>query len=195
MLLSHRFAVNYDQDRNNPVNRVVRVARWLWLAGLLVACGPSAATFPTKIPITSAAPQPTQNVSGGVPQTLTDLELNVGGLGEKSYSGYVCGITPQGCACETPVIQKVKFSFTPDNRLLYDFEPVGGEHTQWQLDHAGVNQWNFATPLKDSTGTTQALVLALLSFISDGYLLTQVTTMSTGEVVKCPDVIYRRLQP
>jgi hypothetical protein len=78
---------------------------------------------------------------------------------------------------------------------VYDFEPMGGEHTQWQLDHAGVNQWNFATPLKDSAGTTQAVMLALLSFTSDGYKVTQVAPMSTGEVVKCPTVDFHRLQP
>jgi len=171
------------------------MAHWLWLAGLLVACGASTPNPPAKTPVPTAVPPPTQNVSGGVPQQLTSLELIVGGLGETSYSGYVCGIAPQGCACETPVIQKATFTFTPENRLLYDFEPMGGAHTQWQLDHAGVNQWSFASPLKDSAGTTQALALALLSFISDGYIVTQVTTMSTGEVVKCPNVIFRRLQP
>jgi len=170
------------------------MARWgslLGLAAILSGCG---SLGPSALPATpTTAPLPTELVSGGVPQQLTDLELAVGSLGETSYSGYSCVIAPAGCACETPVIQSALFTFTPDNRLLYAFEPVGAARVEWQLDHAGVNQWSYAAPLRDSSGNTQALLLALLSFTTDGYILTQVTTMSTGETVDCPDVIFHRL--
>ncbi len=116
-----------------------------------------------------------------------------GQLGEASYSGYACVTTPLACACDSPLIQKAKFVFTPDNRLAYDFAPVGGASSEWLLDHAGVNQWSYASPLRDKSGNTQAVAMFLLSFTQDGYVLTQVTNMSTGEVVSCPDVNFRRL--
>lgn len=170
------------------------IGTWL-LAALLVACASSGSGTSTTTRILPTANPAIPRVSGGVPSQLTSVELAAGQIGEVSYSGYACAIAPLGCACENPVVQKVKFTFTPDNRLLYDAAIVGGKPSEWQLDHAGVNQWSYASPLLDKDGKTQAVLFALISFTPDGYVLTQVTTMSTGETVKCPDVNFRRLSP
>ncbi len=179
----------------NP--RVGRSSRWVaWggavlTAALLAACG-----SPAPTPRTSLAPatrQPVVSSGAFTDTTLTPLETSAGKIGEASYSGYVCTISPLGCACDTPVIQHVRFTFTPDNRLLYDFAPAGGTASEWQLDHAGVNQWSYGIPLKDSQGQPQMVILGLISFTQDGYVQTQVAKLITEDVVKCPDVFFCRV--
>lgn len=125
---------------------------------------------------------------------LSDLELAAGKRGTATYTGYACTIFPAGCACEDPLVQDSSFTFTPDNRLIYDFTIKSGQPSQWQLDHAGFNQWSYSAPVALGEAQQDALLLALLTFTPDGFEVTQVATFRTGEVAKCDSVNFHQLE-
>ncbi len=180
--------------------------KWIGLlvvlaAGLMAGCGaarPAATSQPTSNPATT----PVLNTNRLALQTLvpasalTDLEIAAAYRGVATYTGYACVIAPAGCACEDPLIQDASFTFSPDNRLYYDFTIKGGTPGQWQLDHAGYNQWSYTTPITVGQGQNakqDAILLALLTFVQDGYQITEVATFSTGEISKCSDITFHRL--
>jgi len=165
-------------------------------AGLISGCSAaSPAPTVTQAPAATAATLDSNRIALQtlVPASaLTDMELAAGARGAATYTGYSCVIAPVGCACETPVIQEASFTFAPDNRLLYDFTVKGGSPSQWQLEHAGYNQWSYSAAISSQSGEV-AVLLALLSFTEDGYEVTQVATYPSGELSKCSNVSFHRL--
>jgi hypothetical protein len=126
------------------------------------------------------------------PNALTGYELIAAGVGEAVYSGYSCAIAPIGCACETPVIERVSFTFTPEGRLLYHFKGDGYE-AEWDMGRLGPNQWGYTLPLYDQAGGFEGAYFALLTFNQDGYVLNLGMNFDTGEIVTCPTVTFRRV--
>jgi hypothetical protein len=183
---------------------------WQWHRGTILAAAVLAAGFISGCAQASpAASTPTPMravitpVLGGdktalqtlVPaNALSDLEVAAAKRGVATYTGYACTIAPAGCACEAPLVQESSFTFTPSNQLLYDFTIKGGQPAQWQLDHAGFNQWSYTAPVALGEAQQDALLLALLTFTSNGYQVTQVATFRTGEVAKCDNVEFHQLE-
>ena len=169
------------------------------VAGLAAGCGQATVTFtpvPTRPPITPVIGGDKTALATLVPaNALSDEELAAGKRGVATYTGYACTIAPAGCACETSLIQDSSFTFTPDNRLLYDFTVKGGTPAQWQLDHIGYNQWSYTAPVSVTGSQDDALLLALLSFTSTGYQITQDVTYRTGDIAKCDNVDFHLLNP
>ena len=166
-------------------------------AGLTAGCGqaaPKVTAAPTRPAITPVIGGDKSALATLVPaNALSDLELAAGKRGTATYTGYACTIAPAGCACEESVLQDSSFTFTPDNRLLYDFKIKGGQASQWQLDHVGYNQWNYVAPITVSNAQQDALLLALLSFTPNGYEITQDVTFRTGDIAKCDNVQFHLL--
>ena len=162
------------------------------LVALLAACNPP--PTPTPVATLGIPGTPfTEMASGGVPNQISVDESAALGLGEVTYSGYACVTAQAGCACETPIVTKARFSLTADNHLSYQFSGLNGPASEWLFDHAGVNYWTYGTTSLDANGQPQALLLVSLSFTKDGYVLTQVANWVTGEVVQCPNVDFRRV--
>lgn len=140
--------------------------------------------------------EPSATSEGGAPvddpDALTGYELIAAGLGEAVYSGYSCTIAPIGCACETPVIEQVSFTFTPERRLLYHFRGDGYE-AEWDMGRLGPNQWGYTLPLYDEEGNFEGAYFALLTFNQDGYVLNVGMNFNTGEIATCPTVTFRRV--
>jgi len=167
-------------------------------AGLISGCAkatpPAATPVPTRPEITPVLGGDKTALQTLVPaNALSDLEQAAAKRGVATYTGYACIIAPAGCACETSLVQDASFTFTPDNQLLYDFTIRGGQPAQWQLDHAGFNQWSYSAPVALGEAQQDALLLALLSFTTNGYTVTQVATFRTGEVAKCDNVEFHLL--
>jgi hypothetical protein len=165
--------------------------------GLISACGAAPAAHsltPDANPLTKPALDANRiALQTIVPASaLSSLEQTAAARGSATYTGYTCVIAPVGCACENPVIQDVTFNFTPDNRLLYDFTPRGSTPAEWQLDHAGFNQWSYTAPVSTQSGQV-ATLLALLSFTQVGYIVTQVATYRGGEISECKNIDFHLL--
>lgn len=168
------------------------------LAGCVQPANPTLSAtqiiLPSPLPDMTSTPGQTGQPSGGnLPANLSGYELLANSTGEASYSGYACVMAPVGCACDQPIIQRVRFNFTANNKLLYEFRAGSQPASTWELGHAGVNQWDYRAPIKGDDGSTQAYFLALITFTQEGYLVTQAANMASGAIVQCPDVVFHRL--
>ncbi len=124
---------------------------------------------------------------------MTGYELIASRVGEAIYSGYVCTIAPVGCACEIPILQRVVFTFSDQDSLLYTFAGDGFS-AEWAMDRVGANQWSYTIPVYDNAGDFQGAFFTLLTFTQDGYILTQGADLQEGGLVSCPDVNFRRMR-
>jgi hypothetical protein len=195
--------------------------RWMLAAllalGLLVGCGsaaptaaptlaqatgpaPTATLPPSPLPTPSEAvastpvpPTPTHDPTlPDVPYDLTGEEIIASRTGLANYSGYTCLITPAGCSCELPLLQKASFTFTPDG-LEFHFEG-DGYGTTWTMQRVGPNQWEESKVIHSEVQNQNiGEARALLSFTTDGYIYTQLYTFNDTGVVTCPDITFRRL--
>jgi hypothetical protein len=112
--------------------------------------------------------------------------------GEAVYSGYTCVISPVGCACEQPVLERITFTFPDDNTAEYHFAGDGYAST-WTLEREGPNQWGYTQDFgMEGTDLTVSQFM-LLTFTESGFIRTEGARLSDDSLVACPDVYYRRL--
>jgi hypothetical protein len=157
------------------------------------APGPPLDDSPTR-PSGATPTAPAGEVSAdqyGLPYDLTGYELLASRAGEAVYSGYRCAITPIGCACETPVIERASFAFTNDGHLDYRFSGDGYEAT-WRMTRIGPNNWDLTRGERDESGIRYAHFV-ILTFIDSGFIVTEGADLGEGTIVACPDVTFRRL--
>lgn len=163
---------------------------------------PSATTppLPTNPPVPTATlaqggasgeTEPERN-EFGIPLSLTGYELVAARTGEAVYSGYACVISPVGCACEQPVLERITFTFPEDNVAEYHFAG-DGYATTWTLEREGPNQWGYTQNFgMEGTDLTVSQFM-LLTFTESGFIRTEGARLSDNSLVACPDVYFNRL--
>ncbi len=186
----------------------------LLIAALLAACAAPtetpAATYdvveapPTSTPPTDSIPLPSPTsppttvaeavgLLGQLPYPVTDEEALAAAAGIATYSGYACVTTPDGCACELPELREMSITFLEDEtaRLIYH---AGGTSESWDLVRLAPNQWEYSAPLVSQEREAQiGEVRILYSFVTEGYVSSQVTHFYETGLVACPEVTFRRI--
>ncbi len=148
------------------------------------------APSPTATPTASASEEPVDQY--GLPYDLTGYELLAARAGEAIYSGYACAIAPVGCACETPVIERISFTFAEPGHLSYHFAGDGYQAT-WEMTRLGANQWGYTQGyIIEGTETVVSHVI-LLTFTDTGFIRNDGVDFREEGFVSCPDVTFRRL--
>lgn len=156
--------------------------------------------LPTNLPVftpTEPGPAATQEPAGafdenGLPIGLTGYEIIAANAGEAMYSGYSCDISTVGCACETPIFERVQFTFPSVDRSDYRFAGEGYE-TTWELTRVGASQWSYRQ-LYSLEGTEISIDHSLLlTFIDTGYIRNELARFDDGTIITCPDVYFRRI--
>lgn len=149
------------------------------------------ATASLSVDLSPTAPQ----VEGipDVPYDMTGYELIAYSVGQATYSGYACIVSPDGCSCELPALQETTFTFTPEGMLHYAFE--GDESSgEWEMSRAAPNQWEYSFSL-NSVERNSAIGegRVLISFTEEGFVYTQFINFFDSGPVVCPEVPFRRL--
>ena len=139
-----------------------------------------------------AAPPTPDPAIYGLPSELTANEVAAARAGEAVYSGYSCVVTPQGCACEIPVIERSTFTFAPEGHMLFHFTG-DGYASEWEMSRLGPDQWSYTIPMFSQSGDFQGAFFVLLTFTPDGYVYNLGADFDEGGIVTCPDVTFRRL--
>lgn len=192
----------------------VRAAAALLAVLALAACAGAAETppAPTAAPPTSQAPAPasvqpaaptadaptpTTDTTGlpDVPYQMAGFEILAARVGTATYSGYKCVVSPDGCACELPLLQDTTFTFTAQGPLLYTYQERDSEVAgTWSLTRAAPNQWEYIRPIaSEESGGQIGEARALLSFTEEGYSVVQLFDFDEVGPVVCPEVAYQRL--
>lgn len=194
-----------------------RIALVFLVIGILTACSgnqaatppaeqaaaatPTVAILPTVPPLATddtpaTEPEATQTpedpAPAGQPADVTGYELIAIGAGEAFYSGYACAVSPVGCACDEPIIQRAVFEFTEGGQLRYRFAG-GGYGSEWLMDRLGPNQWSYTISMYREEGQFEGAYFVLLTFTQDGYQFTQGADLDEGGLVTCPDVFFQRM--
>ncbi len=175
----------------------------------LAACGasgstnadePSEAELPTPLPDIP----PTDNTDPGeqsdVPgasifDTSNELSPNeqvAEATGETVYSGYTCVISPEGCACEQPIIERISFDFLDNGTLLYQFAGEGYA-SQWNMERVAEDHWSYTIPIYNDTGGFIGAFTVLMIINDEGFSYTSGADYVDDGFVTCPDVEYRRV--
>jgi hypothetical protein len=128
----------------------------------------------------------------GLPPGLTSNEVAAARFGESVYSGYSCVLTPEGCACEIPVIERSSFTFVSENTMTFAFKG-DGYAAVWEMSHLGPDQWSYTLPMIGDAGEFQGAFFSLLTFTEDGYVYNLGADFDEGGIVTCPDVTFRRI--
>lgn len=157
----------------------------------------AAAIATPAIPAPSPTPEPTEALLSGdlpdVPYNMTGYEIIAAGVGPATYSGYRCVISPDGCACEIPLVQDVSFSFEPDGTLVYTFA-VGEQQETRSLQRVAPNQWE---DVRDIVSEESSAMIGeghvLVTFTETGYAYNQFVHFYDSGLVSCPEVTFRRM--
>ncbi len=205
----------------NPLDVKPPASRWIALLGIALAaligagCGsggtptadtgtampddPQGVNLPTNLPIAT----PTLREGGadaeviptneyGLPMMLTGYEIIAANAGEAVYSGYSCTISPVGCACEQPVIERISFTFPDNDHVIYAFAGEGYA-TSWEMVRIGPSNWSYTQHYVMEGTEMQIAHIILLTFTDTGFVRNDGAQLPSREVIPCPDVHFRRM--
>jgi hypothetical protein len=165
------------------------------------ASTPASAT-PEPSPLPSATASPSTDLSPTAPQVegapdvpydMTGYELIAYSVGQATYSGYACVISPDGCSCELPTIQEVTFTFSPEGPMTYTFESDESAGA-WEMSRGAPDQWIYSFSLdSQERGGQIGEGRVMISFTEEGFVYTQFINFFESGPVLCPEVPFRRL--
>jgi len=160
------------------------------------------ATLPTAVPDFTPTPVPDAGVGegGSIPGSsafeaegeLTTNELDAQAAGEAVYSGYTCVISPEGCACEEPIVERITFTFEEDNILRYNFKG-DGYSSEWEMTRLAPNQWSYTLPIYNNSGNFTGAFTVLMTLNSSGFEYNLGADYGQDGFVSCPTINFRRV--
>lgn len=178
----------------------------------LIACGGAEPESPSdsgdsegpELPTPLPQVEPTANTGAGeqseipgasVFETSNEISANeqlAQAVGETVYSGYTCVISPEGCACEQPIIERISFNFLDDGTLLYAFSG-DGYSSQWNMERVAEDHWSYTIPIYNDLGSFIGAFTVLMIINDEGFSYTSGADYVEEGFVTCPDVEYRRV--